>query len=94
MTEGPIAAIRELPERPLIDLALALRAGRLAEAATAFTVRYAVPAVSETAAAELSSLLRSGLGVQHQHCCSTLSRQSGSCALSCAQRINRTFRYG
>jgi hypothetical protein len=32
---------------------------------TAFMVRYAVPAVGETAAAELSSLLASGLGPQH-----------------------------
>ena len=65
MTDGPIPVIRELPERVLIDLAQALRAGHVTEAATAFMVRYAVPAVSEAAAAELSSLLRSGLGVQH-----------------------------
>ena len=62
MIAGPIPAIRDLPERVLIDLAQALRAGRLT-AATAFTVRFAVPAVSE--AAELSSLLASGLGQQH-----------------------------
>jgi phosphatidylserine/phosphatidylglycerophosphate/cardiolipin synthase-like enzyme len=61
----PIPAIRELPERVLIDLAQALRAERLTEAATAFLVRYAVPAVSEAAAAELSSLLASRLGPQH-----------------------------
>ena len=65
MTDGPIPVIRELPERVLIDLAQALRAGHVTEAATAFMVRYAVPAVSEAAAAELSSLLRSGLGAQH-----------------------------
>jgi hypothetical protein len=62
---GPISAIRELPGRVLIDLAQALRAGHLREAATAFMVRYAVPAVTEAAAIELSSLLASGLGPQH-----------------------------
>jgi hypothetical protein len=62
---GPIPAIRELPERVQTDLAQALRAGRLTEAATAFMVRYAVPAVSEAASAELSSLLAAGLGPQH-----------------------------
>jgi phosphatidylserine/phosphatidylglycerophosphate/cardiolipin synthase-like enzyme len=65
VTAGPIPAIRELPERVLIDLAQALRAGRLTEAATAFMVRYAVPAVREATAAELSALLGSGLKPQH-----------------------------
>ena len=65
MIAGPIPVIRELPERVLIDLAQALRAGHLTEAATAFMVRYAVPAVSEAAAIELSSLLASGFGPKH-----------------------------
>jgi phosphatidylserine/phosphatidylglycerophosphate/cardiolipin synthase-like enzyme len=65
VTDGPIPVIRELPERVLIDLAQALRAGHLTEAATAFMVRYAVPAVSEAAAIELSSLLASGFGPKH-----------------------------
>jgi phosphatidylserine/phosphatidylglycerophosphate/cardiolipin synthase-like enzyme len=65
VTVGPIPVIRELPERVLIDLAQALRAGHLTEAATAFLVRYAVPAVSEAAAIELSSLLASGCGPKH-----------------------------
>jgi len=65
MSVGPIPAIRELQERVLIDLAQALRSERLTKAATAFLVRYAVPAVSEAAAAELSSLLASGLRPQH-----------------------------
>jgi hypothetical protein len=63
--DSPIPVIRELPERVLIDLAQALRAGHLTEAATAFMVRYAVPAVSEAAAAGLSSLLASRLTPQH-----------------------------
>ena len=61
MNASPIPAIRELPERVQTDLVQALRAGRLTEAATAFMVRYAMPAVSEAAAAELSSLLASRL---------------------------------
>ena len=65
MISGPIAALRALPTRTLADLAQALRDGRLTGAATAFMVRYAVPAVDETAAAEMSSLLASGLGPQH-----------------------------
>ena len=65
MISGPIAALRALPTRTLADLAQALRDGRLTGAATAFMVRYAVPAVGVTAAAELSSLLASGLGPQH-----------------------------
>ena len=65
MISGPIAALRALPTRTLADLAQALQDGRLTGAATAFMVRYAVPAVGVTAAAELSSLLASGLGPQH-----------------------------
>ena len=65
MISGPIAALRALPTRTLADLAQALRDGRLTGAATAFMVRYAAPAVGVTAAAELSSLLASGLGPQH-----------------------------
>ena len=57
MTDCPIPVIRELPERVLIDLAQALRAGRMTDAATTFMIRYAVPAVSEAAAIALSSLL-------------------------------------
>jgi hypothetical protein len=62
---APIPTLRALPARTLADLAQALRDGRLTEAATAFMFRYAVPAVSEAAAIELSSLLASGLGPQH-----------------------------
>lgn len=65
MSPEPIPAIRTLPARGLADLAQALSTGRLAEAATAFMVRHAVPAVSEAAAGEMSSLLASGLGPQH-----------------------------
>jgi len=65
MIADPIPAIRELPERILIDLARALRDGHLTEAATAFMVRYDVPAVSEAAAIELSRLLASGFGPKH-----------------------------
>src|SRR5216683_4314309 len=49
---------------PIPNLAQALRDGRLTGAAPAFMVRYAVPAVGETAA-ELSSPLASGMGPQH-----------------------------
>src|SRR5216683_794048 len=49
---------------PIPNLVQALRDGRLTGAAPAFMVRYAVPAVGETAA-ELSSPLASGLGPQH-----------------------------
>jgi hypothetical protein len=65
VTDCPIPIIRELPERVLIDLVQALRAGHPTEAATAFMVRYAVPAVSEAAVLEMSSLLASGFGPKH-----------------------------
>lgn len=65
MTDGPIPAIRALPETVLADLAHALRAGQLRGAATTFMVRYAAPGVCEAAAAELSSLLTSGLTPPH-----------------------------
>jgi hypothetical protein len=65
MTTGPIPAIRALPERALADLALALRSGRVSERATAFELRFAVPAVGEAAAEEVVSLLRTGLALQH-----------------------------
>jgi hypothetical protein len=65
VTASPIPTLRALPTRTLADLAQALRDGRLTEAAPAFMVRYAVPAIGETAAAELSSLLASGVGPQH-----------------------------
>jgi phosphatidylserine/phosphatidylglycerophosphate/cardiolipin synthase-like enzyme len=62
---SPLPAIRELSARILADLAQALRVGHLTGTATALMVRYAVPAVGEAAAVELSSLLASGLGPQH-----------------------------
>jgi hypothetical protein len=62
---GPIQAIRATPEKVLIDLAQALRAGQLTGTATAFMIRYAVPAVSEGAATELHSLLTSGFAPAH-----------------------------
>jgi hypothetical protein len=65
VTDCPIPIIRELPERVLIDLVQPLRAGRPTEAATAFMVRYAVPAASEAAVLEMSSLLASGFGPKH-----------------------------
>ena len=65
MTASPILTLRALPTRTLADLAQALRGERLTGAATAFMVRYAAPAVGEAAAAELSSLLASGLAPQH-----------------------------
>jgi hypothetical protein len=65
VSTGPIPTLRALPTRTLADLAQALRDGRLTGGATAFMVRYAVPAVGETAASELCSLLASGLGPQH-----------------------------
>jgi phosphatidylserine/phosphatidylglycerophosphate/cardiolipin synthase-like enzyme len=65
VTDGPIPALRSLPARTLGDLAQALRTGRLTEVATAFAVQHAMPAVGETAAVELSSLLASGFQPQH-----------------------------
>jgi hypothetical protein len=65
MTADPIPSIRALPERALADLASALRSGRVSERATAFDLRYIVPAVSEAAAEEVTSLLGTGLTLQH-----------------------------
>jgi hypothetical protein len=65
MTAGPFPAIRALPERTLADLASALRSGRVSERATAFELRFAVPAVGEAAAEEVVSLLGTGLKLQH-----------------------------
>lgn len=65
MTVGLIPALRALPARTLAELAQALRTGRLTGTATAFVVRYAMPTVGEAAAVELSSLLASGLQLQH-----------------------------
>jgi phosphatidylserine/phosphatidylglycerophosphate/cardiolipin synthase-like enzyme len=63
MTDDPIPAIRALPEKVLVDLARAVR--HLTGTASAFKVRYAVPAVGEAAAVELCSLLASGLTPPH-----------------------------
>jgi phosphatidylserine/phosphatidylglycerophosphate/cardiolipin synthase-like enzyme len=65
MTVGPLPAIRALPVRVLHDLTAALRVGRFAGTISAFAIRSAVPAIGEAAAAELSSLLASGLAAQH-----------------------------
>jgi len=65
VTADPLPAIRALPAKALSDLAGALRGGRVTGAVSAFSIRNAVPAIGETAAAELSSLLASGLGVPH-----------------------------
>ena len=65
MIASPIPTLRALPTRILADLSQALLDGRLTGGATAIMIRYAVPAVGERAAAELSSLLDSGLGPQH-----------------------------
>jgi len=63
------------PEKVLVDLAQALCAGCLIEAATAFMVCYAAPAVGEAAAIELSSLFASGL--THQHAALLLDARHG-----------------
>jgi phosphatidylserine/phosphatidylglycerophosphate/cardiolipin synthase-like enzyme len=65
LSPGPIPSLRSLSTRTLVDLAQALRTGRLTEAATAFMIRHQIPAVGEAAAIELSSLLCSGLCLQH-----------------------------
>jgi phosphatidylserine/phosphatidylglycerophosphate/cardiolipin synthase-like enzyme len=57
--------LRSLPARTLAELSQALQTGRLTEAATAFVIRHAIPAIGEAAAIELSSLLSSGLGLRH-----------------------------
>ena len=65
MTEGPIPAIRALSTKSLNDLAAALREERLTQATSVVAVRCAVPAISEAAAVEVTSLLALGLGVHH-----------------------------
>lgn len=65
MTTCPIPAIRALPARVLTNLAQALRSGRLAAKASASMVRFAVPAASEIASVEASSLLSSGMAAEH-----------------------------
>ncbi|HZT88202.1 MAG TPA: DISARM system phospholipase D-like protein DrmC [Stellaceae bacterium] len=65
MITGPLSAIRALPERMLHDLAAALAGGRFCGPVSPFALRNAIPGFDEAAAAELSSLLASGLTVQH-----------------------------
>jgi phosphatidylserine/phosphatidylglycerophosphate/cardiolipin synthase-like enzyme len=65
MTAGPIPAIRALSVRVLTDLAEALRSGRLAASASVSMIRFAVPAASEIASAEATSLLSSGMAAEH-----------------------------
>jgi phosphatidylserine/phosphatidylglycerophosphate/cardiolipin synthase-like enzyme len=65
MTAGPVPGIRALSARVLTDLAQALRTGRLAASASASMIRLAVPAASEIASAEASSLLSSGMAAEH-----------------------------
>jgi hypothetical protein len=60
---APLGAEAWLPYYIALLARVCESAGKLKS--TAFMVRYAVPAVGETAAAELSSLLASGLGPQH-----------------------------
>lgn len=65
MTAEPIPALRALSACVLRDLARGLRSGHLVAGASSFIIRYGVPGVSELAAAELSSLLSTGLACEH-----------------------------
>lgn len=65
MTGSPIPAVRALPAHLLRDLAEGLRSGTLAAGVSSLMIRHAVHGTTDTAAAELSSLLAAGLAPLH-----------------------------